>query len=136
KTDEDLTIPAFVPKVWRIVCCGFKIAKPVLCSTEDYAEIQGFTRYSTISSCFETISKLLKLKTCHESVGDWRTIQGASCETFSKISVFSLHTYENRIELWKIYVPSHGVLQYERTHRATVPICFEDKRKLLVTGSY
>ncbi|CAG8666066.1 11436_t:CDS:10, partial [Acaulospora morrowiae] len=64
-----------------------------------------------------------------EEIGE--RFRGASCETFSKISVFSLHTYENRIELWRMYVPSCGVLQYERTHRATVPICFEDERKCI-----
>ncbi|KAF0459840.1 hypothetical protein F8M41_000698 [Gigaspora margarita] len=62
-----------------------------------------------------------------EEVGE--RFRGASCETFSKISVFSLHTYENRIELWRMYVPSCGILQYERTHRAIVPICFEEDRK-------
>ncbi|RHZ90073.1 hypothetical protein Glove_8g17 [Diversispora epigaea] len=51
------------PEVWGIVRCGFKIAKPSWCSTDDYAEIQRFTRRSTISNCPETISKLLKLKT-------------------------------------------------------------------------
>ncbi|CAG8641450.1 13015_t:CDS:2 [Ambispora gerdemannii] len=28
-------------------------------------------------------------------------------------------------------VPSCGVLQYERTHKATVPICFEEERKYI-----
>ncbi|RHZ90070.1 hypothetical protein Glove_8g18 [Diversispora epigaea] len=30
-----------------------------------------------------------------------------------------------------MHVPSRGILQYERTHRATVPICFEDERKCI-----
>ncbi|RIB22948.1 hypothetical protein C2G38_2139984 [Gigaspora rosea] len=64
-----------------------------------------------------------------EEIGE--RFRGASCKPFSKISVFSLHTYDNRIELWRMYVPSCGVLQYERTHRATVPICFEDERKYI-----
>ncbi|CAG8633478.1 7221_t:CDS:10 [Cetraspora pellucida] len=54
-----------------------------------------------------------------EEVGE--RFRGASCETFSKIS--------NRIELWRMYVPSCGILQYERTHRAIVTICFEEDRK-------
>jgi hypothetical protein len=28
-----------------------------------------------------------------------------------------------------MHVPSCGVLQYERTHRTTVPICFEEERR-------
>jgi len=62
-----------------------------------------------------------------EEIGE--RFRGASCKTFSRISVFSLHTYENRIELWRMHVPSCGVLQYERTHRTTVPICFEEERR-------
>jgi len=64
-----------------------------------------------------------------EEIGE--RFRGASCRTFSKMSVFSLHTYENRIELWRIHIPSCGVLQYERTHKATVPICFDEERKYI-----
>lgn len=85
-----------------------------------------------------------------EEIGE--RFRGASYETYSKLSVFSLHTYgrynlvfsrflqfrclslafiDKRIELWRMHVASRGVLQYERTHRATVPICFEEERKCL-----
>ncbi|RHZ44305.1 hypothetical protein Glove_743g8 [Diversispora epigaea] len=56
-----------------------------------------------------------------EEIGE--RFRGASCETFSKI--------KNRIELWRMHVLSRGILQYERTHRATVPICFEDEQKCI-----
>ncbi|CAI2175007.1 8770_t:CDS:2, partial [Funneliformis geosporum] len=46
------------PEAWRIVRCGFKIAKPKWCSNEDYSEIQRYTRRATISSRTETISRL------------------------------------------------------------------------------
>ncbi|CAG8740351.1 557_t:CDS:2, partial [Funneliformis caledonium] len=271
----------FRPEVWGIVRCGYRIAKPKWCSSEDYLEIQKFTRRATID-CPEIISKLLKLKsleslehsiedihllnnidkriggdgkklileelkiTCviyHEVFPEYSIMQqqcisesdyggyvihpslksmlfgleknlhyhigeiilssvkacrerrklvtsfeqkadgvfsvrlkksfvevghlemsggygdkdlprstwdgccklpignaymleeigerfrGASCETFSKMSVFSLHTYDNRIELWRMHVPSRGVLQYERTHKTIVPTCFEEERK-------
>ncbi|CAG8599110.1 15768_t:CDS:2 [Funneliformis mosseae] len=36
---------------------------------------------------------------------------------------------EDRIELWQMYNPSCGVLQYERSHKSIVPICYEDHRK-------
>ncbi|CAG8598907.1 11844_t:CDS:10 [Diversispora eburnea] len=193
------------PEVWGIARCGFKIAKPSWCSTDDYAEIQRFTRRSTISNNDSAIqqqnisesdyggyiihpslkcmlSGLEKIKSCRErrrcntlfeqkadgifvvrlkksfvevghlemsgghghrdfSRSTWdgccklpignaymleeigERFRGASCETFSKI--------KNRIELWRMHVPSRGVLQYERTHRATVPICFEDERKCI-----
>ncbi|CAG8551220.1 16087_t:CDS:2, partial [Dentiscutata erythropus] len=54
---------------------------------------------------------------------------GASCEAFLKPSVFSIHAYDNRIELWRMHIPSSGVLQYERTYRAIVPICFEEEQR-------
>ncbi|EXX64969.1 hypothetical protein RirG_137810 [Rhizophagus irregularis DAOM 197198w] len=62
-----------------------------------------------------------------EEIGE--RFREASTETFSKLSVFSIHTYANRIELWRMHVPSCGVLQYERTHKTVVPICFEEERK-------
>ncbi|CAJ0645603.1 1528_t:CDS:10, partial [Entrophospora sp. SA101] len=49
-------------------------------------------------------------------------------ETFSKLRVFSLHTYKNWIELWQMHNPACGVLQYERLHKSIVPICYEEHR--------
>ncbi|RHZ75707.1 hypothetical protein Glove_212g87 [Diversispora epigaea] len=269
ETDEDLTIPSserlFNENIWRQWRLGsgkvvtdllakfanktghpFRIAKPEWYNADQYSEIQKYVRRATISSCPESISKLLKLRemekiqvlintneinnenskkilqeelkinytlsslqdpftnffikilailgrkscSCRErrrcttlfeqktdgvfvirlkkssvevrylemsgghghkdfSRSTWDScyklpigntymleeigekFRGAFCETFSKISVFSLHTYENQIELWRMYVPSCGVLQYERTHRTTVPICFEEERKCI-----
>ncbi|CAB5350285.1 unnamed protein product [Rhizophagus irregularis] len=253
------------PEAWRIVRCGYKIAKPKWCSSEDYSEIQRYTRRATISNRTETISRLQRqrsleslgqsieeirllnnimkhhqkvfsefsvmqqsdvsesdyggyvihpslqvvifgleksvhyhigeiilssVKSCRErrkritsfeqkadgvfvvrlkksiiEVGHlemsggyghkdlprstWdgccklpignsymleeigERFRGASTETFSKINVFSIHTYENWIELWRMHVPSCGVLQYERTHKTVVPICFEEERKCI-----
>ncbi|CAG8641439.1 13014_t:CDS:2, partial [Ambispora gerdemannii] len=48
-------------EVWRIVRCGFKIAKPGWCSSENYSEIQKYTRRATISNRLEIISKFLRL---------------------------------------------------------------------------
>jgi len=56
------------PEVWGIVRCGFKIAKPKWCNSEDYSEIQEYTRRATVSHRPETISKLLKLNSI-ESLG-------------------------------------------------------------------
>ncbi|CAG8759661.1 20604_t:CDS:2, partial [Racocetra persica] len=88
-------------------------------------EYKDFSRSTWDACCKLPIGNAYML----EEIGE--RFRGASCETFSKTSVFSLHAYENRIELWRMYVPSRGVLQYERTHRAFVPICFEEERKYI-----
>ncbi|CAG8623391.1 9525_t:CDS:10, partial [Diversispora eburnea] len=220
------------PEVWGIVRCGFRIAKPEWCDADEYSEIQKYVRRATISSCPESISKLLKLKSLEFLKREMEKIQvlintneidnenndsvvqqpnmlesdyggyiihpslkcmlsglekfkscrerrrcttlfeqkadGVFVIRLKKSSVevghlemsgghghkdFSRSTWdgccklpignaymleeigekfrENRIELWRMYVPSCGVLQYERTHRATVPICFEEERKCI-----
>ncbi|CAG8539442.1 6688_t:CDS:10 [Ambispora gerdemannii] len=62
-----------------------------------------------------------------EEIGE--QFRGGSPETFSKLRVWSLHTYEDRIELWQMHNPACGVLQYERSHKSIVPICYEGHRK-------
>ncbi|CAI2171278.1 6383_t:CDS:2 [Funneliformis geosporum] len=42
---------------------------------------------------------------------------------------YMLEEIEDRIELWQMYIPSCGVLQYERSHKSIVPICYEEHRK-------
>ncbi|CAG8717581.1 15856_t:CDS:2, partial [Funneliformis mosseae] len=56
------------PEAWRIVRCGYKIAKPKWCSSEDYLEIQRYTRRATISNRTETISRFQRQKSL-ESLG-------------------------------------------------------------------
>ncbi|PKY30615.1 hypothetical protein RhiirB3_447785 [Rhizophagus irregularis] len=56
------------PEAWRIVRCGYKIAKPKWCSSEDYSEIQRYTRRATIYNRTEAISWLQRQKSL-ESLG-------------------------------------------------------------------
>ncbi|CAG8833086.1 5784_t:CDS:2, partial [Racocetra persica] len=50
------------PEVWRIIRCGFKIAKPKWLSNEEYTEIQSFAKRSSITSPPKDIIELLKIK--------------------------------------------------------------------------
>ncbi len=50
------------PEVWRIIRCGFKIAKPKWLSNEEYTEIQSFTKRPSIISPPKNIIELLKIK--------------------------------------------------------------------------
>ncbi|KAF0408425.1 hypothetical protein F8M41_008504 [Gigaspora margarita] len=50
------------PEVWRIIRCGFKIAKPKWLSNEEYTEIQSFAKRSSITSLPKDIIELLKIK--------------------------------------------------------------------------
>ncbi|CAB4415978.1 unnamed protein product [Rhizophagus irregularis] len=50
------------PEVWRIIRCGFKIAKPKWLSNEEYTEIQSFTKRPSITSPPKDIIELLKIK--------------------------------------------------------------------------
>ncbi|KAF0370948.1 hypothetical protein F8M41_013224 [Gigaspora margarita] len=56
------------PEVWRIIRCGFKIAKPKWLNNEEYNEIQSFTKRPSITSPPKYIIELLKIKSL-ESLG-------------------------------------------------------------------
>ncbi|CAJ0645063.1 10555_t:CDS:2, partial [Entrophospora sp. SA101] len=55
----------------------------------------------------------------------------ASSKSFASTCVFFVHTYEEKIELWQMYNHTRGILQWERTHKATVPICYEEQKKYI-----
>ncbi|GBC45840.2 hypothetical protein GLOIN_2v1767342 [Rhizophagus irregularis DAOM 181602=DAOM 197198] len=42
---------------------------------------------------------------------------------------YMLEEIEDRIELWQMYNPSCGILQYERSCKSIVPICYEEHCK-------
>ncbi|RHZ84369.1 hypothetical protein Glove_82g24 [Diversispora epigaea] len=55
----------------------------------------------------------------------------ASPQSFANTRVFFVHTYEDKIELWQMYNRARGILQWERTHKAIVPICYEEQKKFM-----
>ncbi|CAG8569265.1 6688_t:CDS:2 [Paraglomus brasilianum] len=55
----------------------------------------------------------------------------ASPKSFANTRVFFVHTHEDKIELWQMYNCARGILQWERTHKAIVPICYEEQKKHL-----
>ncbi|CAG8658706.1 8053_t:CDS:2, partial [Paraglomus occultum] len=51
-----------------------------------------------------------------------------SPKSFANTYVFFVHTYEDKIEIWQMHNCARGILQWERTHKAIVPICYEEQK--------
>ncbi|CAJ0634175.1 12344_t:CDS:2 [Entrophospora sp. SA101] len=49
--------------------------------------------------------------------------------TFSKVQTHFVHVFENHIEIWQLFNPAHGVLLFERTYKAQVPINWNNHRE-------
>ncbi|GES93377.1 hypothetical protein GLOIN_2v1707386 [Rhizophagus clarus] len=64
-----------------------------------------------------------------EEVGE--RYRKASPKSFANTRVYFVHTYEDKIEIWQMYNRARGILQWERTHKAIVPICYEEQKKYL-----
>ncbi|CAG8495961.1 5608_t:CDS:2, partial [Scutellospora calospora] len=58
------------PQAWKIVRCGYKIARSKWCSVEEYEEIKQYTKRLNIFDPPELVSRLLKLKS-FESLGKY-----------------------------------------------------------------
>ncbi|KAF0421501.1 hypothetical protein F8M41_006729 [Gigaspora margarita] len=55
----------------------------------------------------------------------------ASPKSFANTRVFFVHTHDNKIELWQMHNRARGILQWERTNKAIVPICYEEQKNHL-----
>ncbi|CAG8553180.1 5108_t:CDS:10 [Gigaspora margarita] len=195
------------PEVWKIIRCGFKIAKPKWLSNEEYTKIQSFAKRSSVTSPSKDIIELLKIKSLKSlgfepdvSEADYggylihpclkKILVGLEDCLYYHISrrkctssyeqksdgIFTIklrkslmevghlemsggyghkdiphstwdggcklpkgNSYmleeigeqfrENHIELWQMYNLSRGALQYRRSHKSIVPICYEEHRK-------